>query len=333
MEGIKLELVKWDKLSSEIEQAKDIDQLKQLSDKLEAIRILSKQSKKSLETQNRIATYRLRVERKKGEWLKDNKQKLLSRSTDSTDRIELTKIGITKNESLDAQRIAAIPAKKFESLMQEIKEDGDELTKSFMVNTAKKIERELDVQKQKKDIESGKVILPEGRFEIIVIDPPWEAPVKEYDSDHYMGRTSNPYPEMSLEQIRNIKLPYSDNCVLWLWTTHHYIWDAIEILKGWGFEYKAILVWNKELMGVGKWFRKQCEFCLLGIKGKPIWDTTNTRDIISEARTKHSRKPDIFYKMVEEICIGRKLDYFAREKRNGWEVFGNEIKKENDISL
>lgn len=31
-------------------------------------------------------------------------------------------------------------------------------------------------------------------------------------------------------------------------------------------------------------------------------------------------------KMVEEICAGRKLDYFARKKREGWDVYGDEVK-------
>jgi N6-adenosine-specific RNA methylase IME4 len=30
--------------------------------------------------------------------------------------------------------------------------------------------------------------------------------------------------------------------------------------------------------------------------------------------------------MVDEICAGHKLDYFARKKREGWEAFGDEVK-------
>jgi N6-adenosine-specific RNA methylase IME4 len=41
----------------------------------------------------------------------------------------------------------------------------------------------------------------------------------------------------------------------------------------------------------------------------------------------HSRKPDDFYAMVDSLCHGRKLDYFSREKREGWEQFGNDIKR------
>ena len=31
--------------------------------------------------------------------------------------------------------------------------------------------------------------------------------------------------------------------------------------------------------------------------------------------------------MIEKITMGRRLEYFSREKRNGWEVFGNDINK------
>ena len=99
---------------------------------------------------------------------------------------------------------------------------------------------------------------------------------------------------MSLEQIKNIKLPASNNSVLWLWATHAYLYDAKDILEHWGFEYKATLVWNKDKMGMGNWLRMQCEFCLLGIKGNPIYNNTKYRDIIMEKGRQHSRKPDIF---------------------------------------
>ena len=37
------------------------------------------------------------------------------------------------------------------------------------------------------------------------------------------------------------------------------------------------------------------------------------------------KKLDDFYLMVDNICAGKKLDYFARNKRKGWEVYGDEI--------
>ena len=58
-----------------------------------------------------------------------------------------------------------------------------------------------------------------------------------------------------------------------------------------------------------------------------IYNNTKYRDIITEKGREHSRKPDCFYDMVNDICLGSKLDYFSREQRSGWYNYGNEINK------
>lgn len=194
----------------------------------------------------------------------------------------------------------------------------------------KKEQRVNEIKQQIEAIESGELPELKGVFDIISFDPPWpyEGESKEITTYDPNGRrVANPYPEMSIEEIKKIEVPSSDNSVVFLWTTHKFLNDAFDILKTWGFQYKATLVWDKEKMGMGAWLRMQCEFCLIGIKGKPYWDNTKYRDIIREARREHSRKPDSFFEMVENITLGRKLEYFSREKRNGWEVFGNDINK------
>jgi len=194
----------------------------------------------------------------------------------------------------------------------------------------KKVERVELIQKQIEDIEEG--LLPDliGLFDVVSVDPPWpyEGESKNITSFDSIGRrVANPYPEMSIEQIKNIELPLMDNAVVLLWTTHKFLPDAFEILKEWKLDYKATLVWNKEKIGMGAWFRMQCEFCLVGIKGKPYWENTIYRDIIVESRREHSRKPDCFFEMIEKITMGNRLEYFSREKREGWKVFGNDINK------
>jgi len=191
-------------------------------------------------------------------------------------------------------------------------------TRHDVLKAIKHLKREEHIEEQKKEIEKG-IEDPEGLFDIIVIDPPWQYGTK-YDADGARGAC--PYPEMSFEELEQIELPAKDDCILWCWTTHQFIYDAIELLEKWDFEYKCILTWDKEKMGIGKWLRLQCEFCLLGVRGTPLWEAKNLRDIISETRREHSRKPDGFYKMIDDNFIGRKLDYFGREKRKGWSVYG-----------
>lgn len=185
-------------------------------------------------------------------------------------------------------------------------------------------QRKIEIQAQKDAIASGEMKLPEGVFEVIAIDPPWNYG-REYDPDG--SRVANPYPEMNQEQLLKLNPPFAENSVCFLWTTHAFIFDAKALLDKWGFTYKATIVWDKEKIGMGAWLRMQCEFCLVGIKGKPMWNNTKYRDIIREPRREHSRKPDAFYEMVKEITIGRRLEYFSRENREGWEVFGNDTQK------
>lgn len=194
----------------------------------------------------------------------------------------------------------------------------------------KKEERIELINKQINEIEAGNLPELEGLFDVISVDPPWNYEgenKKETSFDSVGRRVANPYPEMSTEEIKKIQLPLMKDSIVFLWTTHKFLPDALEILKEWNLEYKATLVWNKEKMGMGAWFRMQCEFCLVGIKGKPYWENTKYRDILNEPRRDHSRKPDSFFSMVEEITLGRRLEYFSREKRKGWEVFGNDINK------
>ena len=102
------ELVKWDELSVMIAEADDISTLKDFTDKLEALRILAKQSKESLETQNRIAEYRLKVERKKGAWLDENMPRgALPGSNNKngvrTSRLTLENIGVTRTSPAERE--------------------------------------------------------------------------------------------------------------------------------------------------------------------------------------------------------------------------------------
>jgi N6-adenosine-specific RNA methylase IME4 len=197
----------------------------------------------------------------------------------------------------------------------------------------KKEQRLEKIQKQREELQKEILEQPTGLYGVIVIDPPWrydgdifkeqkdQMPI--YESNGMRGTT--PYPTMSLEQIKNIKLPAKDDCVLWLWTTNNFLLKMQELLDEWGFELKSILTWNKEHFGTGRWLRSQTEHCILAIKGKPFFNNTKWSTLIREKRTEHSAKPEIFYKMVDEICAGRKLDYFARKKREGWDVYGDEI--------
>jgi N6-adenosine-specific RNA methylase IME4 len=189
-----------------------------------------------------------------------------------------------------------------------------------------KEQKQVEKQQEIQNIKASEVVTPKGFYDVVIADPPWPYGTNYNPSTR---RVANPYPEQTIEEIERDRPNFTDDAVLWFWTTHRFIWDAKNILESWGFEYKGMIVWDKEKMGMGSWLRMQCEFCLLGIKGKPFFDKGKVRDIIREPRREHSRKPDSFFQIVKQVCNGRIIDWHSRENKDGIESRGNEIGKFN----
>ena len=120
-----------------------------------------------------------------------------------------------------------------------------------------------------------------------------------------------------------------DDCILWLWTTNAFMQQAYECLAVWDFDAKTILTWDKGRMGTGDWLRGQTEHCIMAVRGKPTVVLKNETTILCENRREHSRKPEGFYKLVERLCPGSKLEIFSRSDRKGWQSWGGESDKFN----
>lgn len=240
-------------------------------------------------------------------------------------RKELTGSAIEDNQS-ELLALAALVKKRPEqgqmviAKLAEPHEAGKPITIKSLLGETKKAERIADIERQAATIAQGEVSVPTGPFHVISIDPPWPYGT---DYDPATRRAANPYPEMSLEQIRALELPAAEDCVLWLWTTHQFMRHSFDLLDAWGFKDKAILTWVKDRMGLGSWLRSQSEFCIMAVKGRPPVQLTNQTTVINGPLREHSRKPDEFYALVEQLCVGAKLDYFSRQPREGWQQVGN----------
>ena len=201
-------------------------------------------------------------------------------------RAEKVRKHIETNEDQDLRQKLRTNEVSINQAYQELKEKE---------KAAKIAERKAYIEQQKRDIEQQNLPEINSEYDLLVFDPPWPYG-REYDPQS--SRVANPYPEMSIQEIKNIDVPAKEDSIMFLWTTHQFLRDAFEILDEWGYTYKATMVWNKEKIGMGHWLRMQCEFCLLAVKGKPIWDITDWRDIFSEPRREHSRKPESFFNQM-----------------------------------
>lgn len=173
------------------------------------------------------------------------------------------------------------------------------------------------------------------KFKTIVVDPPWmygEDPGGiEKTGGTFLSGSAQTYNVMTLDKIKSIPVKkISDkNCHLFLWTTVPFLKKAMDVLVGWNFEYKTAMFWEKvKSFGLGYWFRNQYEVVLIGKVGdaKPFHSQKkNCFTTLKIQPTGHSEKPDMFYKLIEEITDGPRIDIFARKYRDGWTCIGNEI--------
>ena len=168
--------------------------------------------------------------------------------------------------------------------------------------------------------------MPGGRFRVLVLDPPWKYEKRAEDITH-RGRC--PYPDMAVDEIAALPVreKMEDDAVVWLWTTNSFMREAYQLADCWGLEVKTILTWAKDRMGTGDWLRGKTEHCLLCTKGRPVVTLTNQTTLLSGPLREHSRKPDEFFALVESLCPGSKLEFFAREARPGWRAWGAETEK------
>jgi N6-adenosine-specific RNA methylase IME4 len=243
-------------------------------------------------------------------------------------RKELAKVANVSHDTI--ARVKVIEAKANEETKAKLSTGEVSINQVYqdIKKEEKKEERDKKIEEVKAKIESENLVTPNKKYHVIGIDPPWAYEEKggfssaDYDSESNRGAVD--YPTMTVEQIKKIELPAADDCVLFLWTTHAFLKDSFDLVDEWGFKYKATLVWDKVKMGLGRTVRMQVEFCLIAVKGNPIINGSSERDIITEPRREHSRKPEAFYQMAERMCIGNKLDYFSRQNRENWDHYGAE---------
>ena len=183
---------------------------------------------------------------------------------------------------------------------------------------------------------------PDKKYNIIYADPPWGYKDKRDKHPRMSGGATSHYNTMNIEDIKNLPIKYitEDNCMLFLWTTFPNLQEGLDVIKAWGFTYKTLgFSWIKlntknlkPFFGIGYYTKSNCECCLIGVKGKPIIKNNDVSSVLMEPRERHSKKPDIVRdKIVRLVGDLPRIELFARDKTEGWDVWGNEV--ESDIDL
>ena len=130
--------------------------------------------------------------------------------------------------------------------------------------------------------------IPTTEFNVILADPPWQ-----YDIN-IRGSPDDHYDVLTLEEICKMKIPSAKDSILFLWATPPKLKEALQVLETWGFDYKTNMVWIKDKIGTGYYFRGQHELLLVGKKGNISIPEEKDRpsSVLYAERTKHSMKPE-----------------------------------------
>jgi N6-adenosine-specific RNA methylase IME4 len=183
-------------------------------------------------------------------------------------------------------------------------------------------------------------------YDVIVADPPWTF---ELRSEAGEGKSPQAqYQCMSLEAIKALPVGQlaRGDCLLLLWTCG---WamatcQAQEVAKAWGFAPVTEMSWRKTTvngavrMGPGYRVRTMHEPILVCTAGNPDHRALESADIFDirfdGIAREHSRKPVEFYDHVTACTpkAMRRADLFSRETRPGFDGWGNEATKFDEVA-
>ena len=173
-------------------------------------------------------------------------------------------------------------------------------------------------------------------YELIYADPPWKQS-KGGTKSVRKNSSGKPldYPILTMEEIkRHLQIATEhtvDNSILFLWTIDKYLFESQNIAEQLGYKLHARLIWNK-VTGIPAAFtvRYGHEYLLYMYKGKLLPVAKEERGkihtVFTEQVKKHSQKPEEAYKIIERLYPNQtKLEMYARNERNGWDCWGNEV--------
>jgi N6-adenosine-specific RNA methylase IME4 len=174
------------------------------------------------------------------------------------------------------------------------------------------------------------VRVPDHQTTVIVSDPPWP---------HANGSRTNSgkSPKYSLMNLREIEAlgdfvaaAAGAHAVIYLWATTPHLPGAIDVLRAWGFTYRSFHIWRKTKVACGFWARSNAEIVLIGERGAPAAPIGSllATTIVEGAPEAigHSTKPSAIHELAERLWPNaRKLELFARRRRDGWETYGSDL--------
>jgi len=125
----------------------------------------------------------------------------------------------------------------------------------------------------------------------------------------------------------------NENAHLYLWCLNSVMDWGFEVARAWGFDPKTVITWIKTgkggfgvALGMGHYYRNSTEHCIFAVRGSLRTLRRDIPTVFFAPKGKHSEKPNIFYEyFIERMSPDPYLELFARQRREGWDAWGNEL--------
>jgi N6-adenosine-specific RNA methylase IME4 len=324
------QLIKYEAARKALAEARSIDEVKPIRNKMIALAAYAKQAK-DLTLIAHAQEIKLRAERRMGELLRvmpKAKGGTPYKSTGSTARpVETTlkELEITKTESSRWQKIADLNQEEFDARTKKLVKQA---VAAVEMTPAEKTEAKR-LRREEREAALGRLqhAMPEKEYGIIYADPPWR--FEPWSRETGMDRAAdNHYPTMLTEDIKRLQVPAANDCVLFLWATVPMLPEALEVMTAWGFTYKSQIIWVKNKPSHGYWFKAMHEILLVGTKGNVPAPAPGSQppSVIEAPIGKHSEKPEWFRTFIANMFPSLpRIELFARSQSPSWDSWGNEI--------
>jgi len=275
---------------------------------------------------------------KRGQWLKgkliieaypdiEEYEGKRGRPDNSTDHVLLTWDRVARETGRDERTI-----QKWVRLVATTGQKESDLKVWLEEQKPKQLER-LERRQVGKPAPEPPPPMEEGTYRIIYADPPWLYSSMQHSKEEQETTLDTHYKQMPTDAIAGlpVKKWLPSDAVLFLWTTSPKLYEASDVIDGWGFEYKASIVWDKVKHNVGYYVSVRHEFLLICTRGSCLPDVKKLEDsVVSIERGEHSTKPPYFREWIDRMYLptdGRidRIEMFPRgEIPTHWARWGGE---------
>ena len=175
-------------------------------------------------------------------------------------------------------------------------------------------------------------------YEIILADPPWPQKKGNVRKCRPKQTRALDYSTMPVSECFTIMDPFfkeaEERHNVFLWSIDKFLHESEDEMCKRGYKLHARFIWDKQ-NGVAPAFtvRFTHEYLLWFYKpGQILMPRQEARGkyttVMREASTYHSHKPQCVYEMLEDMFpYVQKIELFARNRRDGWKAWGNELEE------